>query len=84
MAFIAFWLLFMQTLIIIKIGFWLLIIINILAGGMGSRMGGNKPLRLFNDKPLINHMIDNLKPQCDKIWVNIGDENSSIFQKIKK
>lgn len=43
----------------------------ILAGGQAARMGGqDKGLVLLNDKPLIQHVIDRLSPQTDKILIN--------------
>ncbi len=43
----------------------------ILAGGKARRMGGeDKGLILFNGKPLIQHVINALKPQLDNIIIN--------------
>ena len=43
----------------------------ILAGGLGKRFGGiNKALIQFFDKPLIEHVIDALRPQVDQILIS--------------
>lgn len=43
----------------------------ILAGGQARRMGGeDKGLILFQNKPLIAHVIATLKPQVDKLIIN--------------
>ncbi|NGZ14383.1 molybdenum cofactor guanylyltransferase MobA [Vibrio aestuarianus] len=43
----------------------------ILAGGQASRMGGqDKGLIELNDKPLVEHVIDKLKPQTNTIIIN--------------
>ncbi len=41
----------------------------ILAGGKSSRMGEDKGLILFNGKPMITHMIEQLKPAVKKITI---------------
>jgi molybdopterin-guanine dinucleotide biosynthesis protein A len=43
----------------------------ILAGGLGSRMGGiDKGLQQLKGKPLVAHVIDRLKPQVDTLLVS--------------
>lgn len=43
----------------------------ILAGGQGSRMGGvNKGLVKWQDKPLIDHVIERIAPQVDHIAIS--------------
>ena len=43
----------------------------ILAGGLGKRFGGiNKALIQLFDKPLIEHVINALRPQVDKILIS--------------
>jgi len=43
----------------------------ILAGGLGKRFGGiNKALIQFFDRPLIEHVIDALRPQVDQILIS--------------
>lgn len=50
----------------------------ILAGGLARRMGGReKGLQIFNDKPLISHILQRLSPQVSDIWLNV---NRSIEQ----
>jgi len=41
----------------------------VLAGGKSRRMGANKPLLLFKDKPLIAHVIDALAPHFAQIVI---------------
>lgn len=42
----------------------------ILAGGEGMRIGGGKPQRLLNGKPLLQHAADRLAPQVDELWIS--------------
>jgi len=43
----------------------------ILSGGRATRMGGeDKGLLLLQNKPLIQHVIERLKPQSDEILIN--------------
>ncbi len=43
----------------------------VLAGGRGSRMGGeDKGLILFDDKPLIQHIINGIAPQTSDLLIN--------------
>ena len=43
----------------------------ILAGGQGKRVGGSdKGLVLYNNKPLIEHVFDVVKPQVDDIVIS--------------
>ena len=52
----------------------------ILAGGKARRMGGeDKGLIRFNHKPLIQHVIDALKPQLDTIIIN-ANRNIELYQ----
>ncbi|MFC2124297.1 molybdenum cofactor guanylyltransferase [Bacteroidota bacterium] len=48
----------------------------ILAGGQGRRMGMEKGLTQFLGKPLIEHVIDAIKPLCDDITISA---NSSSY-----
>jgi molybdenum cofactor guanylyltransferase len=50
----------------------------VLAGGAGRRIGGNKPLYVFEDRPLIEWVIDALKPQASHIFVNAGSQNTDL------
>lgn len=61
------------------------VIINILAGGKGTRIGGNKPLFIYENKPLIEHVINRLKNQCDEIIISLGfGQNQIIYDKYHK
>ena len=52
----------------------------ILAGGQASRMGGkDKGLLFLNNKPLIEHAIDKIKPQVQQIHISCN-RNLSSYQ----
>lgn len=51
----------------------------ILAGGKSSRMGSDKGLTLFNNKPLINYVIDVLQPLCEKIIISANNSEYDKF-----
>jgi molybdopterin-guanine dinucleotide biosynthesis protein A len=43
----------------------------VLAGGQGRRMGGvDKGLELLQGRPLMQHVIDRLRPQVDRVLIN--------------
>ena len=43
----------------------------VLAGGRGQRMGGtDKGLIELSGKPMIEHILERLEPQCDHIIIN--------------
>lgn len=43
----------------------------VLAGGLGRRMGGvDKGLQLLHAKPMIEHVLERLRPQVDEIVIN--------------
>jgi molybdopterin-guanine dinucleotide biosynthesis protein A len=47
----------------------------ILAGGRATRMGGvDKGLVTLQNKPLIQHVVERLKPQVDEIFINANRE----------
>jgi molybdopterin-guanine dinucleotide biosynthesis protein A len=46
----------------------------LLAGGAGRRMGGNKHRRCVAGKPLLQHALDYLRPQCATIRVAGADD----------
>lgn len=51
----------------------------ILAGGQATRMGGqDKGLVQLNDKPLIQHVIERLTPQTERIMIN-ANRNQCIY-----
>lgn len=50
----------------------------ILAGGLATRMkGADKGLILLHEKPLVQHVIERLKPQVDEILINANREIAS-------
>ena len=50
----------------------------ILAGGRGSRLGGqDKGLVEFNNKALIEHVLDRIKPQVGSIIINANRNNET-------
>lgn len=51
----------------------------ILAGGKSSRMGSDKGLTLFNDRPLINYVIDILQPLCERIIISANNPEYNKF-----
>jgi molybdopterin-guanine dinucleotide biosynthesis protein A len=47
----------------------------ILAGGLARRMGGgDKPLRLVAGRPLLDHLLDRLRPQVQAIILNANGD----------
>ncbi len=52
----------------------------ILAGGKSSRMGQNKSLVLFDEKPLILHVFNRMKKQVKKLSIN-SNQILKIFPK---
>lgn len=47
----------------------------ILAGGQGRRMGGaDKGLIAFNGKPMVQHVIEGLRPQVNELLINANRE----------
>ena len=55
----------------------------IIAGGKSSRMGQNKALIHFKQKPLIEHVYDRLKYQVEKVYININQAcNNFKYKKI--
>lgn len=52
----------------------------ILAGGRGSRMGGqDKGLIIWHQQPLYHHVLQRLKPQVDTVWIN-ANRNLAAYQ----
>lgn len=47
--------------------------VAILAGGESSRMGGNKALELLGGRPVIEHLIDSLKPLSGDTFIVAND-----------
>ncbi len=53
----------------------------ILAGGRGSRIGGNdKALLQFRQRPLIEHIIERLSPQVSNIILNVNRNQAQFSQ----
>ena len=51
----------------------------ILAGGRGSRMGGaDKGLQPFAGRPLVEHAIDRLSPQVDRLLIS-ANRNIEVY-----
>lgn len=52
----------------------------ILAGGRGSRMGGeDKGLVLYQGKPLYQHVLSRLRPQVSRVCIS-ANRNLSVYQ----
>lgn len=51
----------------------------ILAGGKSSRMGTDKALLVFQEEPLLKHMIKLIEPFCDNIAISGQNSDYSIF-----
>ncbi|MBD8169627.1 molybdenum cofactor guanylyltransferase MobA [Erwinia persicina] len=52
----------------------------ILAGGRGSRMGGeDKGLIPWQNKPLYQHVLERLQPQVTTVWIN-ANRNIEVYQ----
>jgi molybdopterin-guanine dinucleotide biosynthesis protein A len=52
--------------------------IVILAGGLGSRMGGDKAMRDLRGQPLIKWVIDALLPQADEILISANGNQAAL------
>ena len=48
----------------------------ILAGGQGKRMGGNKGLQLLRGRPLIQWVLDSVRPQSDEILISANSSRA--------
>lgn len=47
----------------------------VLAGGLARRMGGgDKPLRLLDGRPMLDHVLDALRPQAPSIALNANGD----------
>ena len=47
----------------------------LLAGGLARRMGGgDKPLQMLGGKPILDHVIARLQPQCDGLILNANGD----------
>lgn len=59
------------------------IILNILCGGKGKRIGGNKPFYIYKDKPMILHIIEKLKNHCDEIIISLDNDSNPNLEAFK-
>jgi molybdopterin-guanine dinucleotide biosynthesis protein A len=51
----------------------------VLAGGQGRRMGGvDKGLVLLDDRPMVAHVLDRLRPQVDDVLIN-ANQNADRY-----
>jgi molybdopterin-guanine dinucleotide biosynthesis protein A len=47
----------------------------LLAGGLARRMGGgDKPLLSLGGRPILDHVVDRLRPQCDGLILNANGD----------
>jgi molybdopterin-guanine dinucleotide biosynthesis protein A len=51
----------------------------ILAGGKSLRMGRDKGLTEFKDRPMIQHVIDHIEPICDQILISANRDEYNKF-----
>lgn len=49
----------------------------ILAGGQGSRMGGDKALRALHGRPLLQWVLDILRPQAAELLISANDNSAA-------
>ncbi|MDV6331225.1 molybdenum cofactor guanylyltransferase [Asticcacaulis sp. 201] len=58
--------------------------IVVLAGGRGSRLGGNKPLHPWAGSTLIEATIDRLRPQADALLINASEQYTPLSERLAK
>ncbi len=56
----------------------------ILAGGLATRMDGEKPLRVLNGKTLLQHAIDLMRPLVSEVIVCSGTREFGLPSEIKQ
>jgi len=56
--------------------------VGILAGGKGKRIGGNKPLKVLGNKPMVYWVVQTLKKLSVPIYISVKDNSQAI--KIKR
>jgi len=49
----------------------------ILAGGLGSRIGGDKALQRLQDRPLLDWVLDVVRPQSDELLISANGSAAS-------
>lgn len=53
----------------------------LLAGGLARRMGGgDKPLRTIGGRPILDHVIERLTPQCSELVLNANGDPARFSQ----
>lgn len=52
----------------------------IIAGGKGTRLGGDKPLRAFGRATLLDAVIQRVKPQVDALALNVSGRASARYR----
>lgn len=53
----------------------------ILAGGRGSRLGGqDKGLVVFRDKPMVEHVLEKIKPYCSSLLISANRNQRQYAQ----
>ena len=52
----------------------------VLAGGLGRRMGATLPKALvpFRGRPMIDHVLDRLRPQVDDLIINANEAGTPL------
>lgn len=51
----------------------------ILAGGRGTRIGGDKALQLLQGKSLLAWVLDRMRPQCDELLLSANGDGYTQF-----
>ena len=49
----------------------------ILAGGQGTRIGGDKALQLLQGRPLLDWMLDIVRPQSDEVLISANGASAN-------
>ncbi|MEQ1814635.1 MAG: molybdenum cofactor guanylyltransferase MobA [Candidatus Nitrotoga sp.] len=52
----------------------------ILAGGTATRMGGDKGLQLLHGRPLIDWVLDKMRPHSAEILLNVNTDNTNYLR----
>lgn len=56
----------------------------VLAAGLSSRMGDNKLMRIIDHMPMIERVIANMLPYCERIIVVVGHRRDELARVLKK
>ncbi len=54
----------------------------ILAGGRGTRVGGDKGLRILHERPLIAWVCDAMRKQSNEVLISANDRQAEYFEQI--